>query len=1061
MTAPPIANTAAFPDVDDDFQGSRAPLPLEQLESQARQLAAGHALIGEGSPRRELLARLEANAARLEQIYKELSEEGLAEAAETASEEWLRDNHYVVRAQLIEIRRNLPRKYYVELPRLTSGRWQRYPRVYVFARDFVAHTAGRFNQESLRRFADAYQEVTPLTIGELWAIPIMLRVALVEHLCTLAVQTLRAKQEREAARKFASTLLEATEQAETPLHLAAKASTTFVVEILHNLRDQSVASTAAWRWLQTRLTARGQSADEVLRLEHQREAIDQLSIANIISTMRVLSALDWPVFVEGVSRVERILRRDPARAYADMDRPTRDRYRRSVEQLSRRSKVDELTVAEQAIGLAEAARRERPGVDRSHHVGYYLISRGRFELEQALNYPPLLVERLSRLAFKHPVLGYLGGLVVTTAVFEASLLIYARNQQASAAMLIFVALVTILPVTELAVSFLNTILTTIVPPRPLPKLALRNGVPDELRTVVAVPTILSSPARVRELVDALEVRALANHDENLRFALLTDFPDADAEWLPTDQELLDLAIDAMTALNAQHGSERFYLLHRKRQWNPSGSNWMGWERKRGKLHEFNRLMRGATDTSFSVHVGSIEQLQSMQYVITLDADTDLPLDAARKLVGTLAHPLNRARFDPATGRVTEGYGVLQPRVAIGAVSASSTTFAEVFSGHVGLDPYTTAVSDIYQDLFGEGSYVGKGIYDIDAFERALEGRVPDNALLSHDLFEGLFARVALCTDLEVIDEYPSHYLTWTARVHRWVRGDWQLLPWLGRTVPTAGNTRARNVLSAISRWKIADNLRRSLLPPALIALLTAGWLVLPGGPSLWTGTAFLVLFFPAYVQWGQTFANRARGVRLRDHLSAERDNLLASLHQVLLHSAFLAHQSVVLVDAIARTLARLVSGKRLLEWETAADTAAKLEVARPEVFRRLWTAPAIAAALGAVVVLLEPSSIVWAFPVLLLWFLAPAFAYRTGLPRARREATLEPAERREFRKTARLTWRFFEEMVGADDNWLVPDNYQENRPEPIAHRTSPTNVGLQMMATVAAWDLGTYRQRSA
>jgi cellobiose phosphorylase len=1055
-TQNPQAANPALPDFDDDYPGARAPLPLEQLESHARQLAAEHGETGGAGPRRELLARLERNAARLEQVYKKLSDEAFAATAETPSEEWLRDNHYVVRAQLLEIRRNLPRKYYQELPTLTKGRWRRYPRVYVFARDFVAHTAGRFDQESLRRFADGYQDVTPLTIGELWAIPIMLRLALVENLCGLAAQTLRARQEREAARAFATGLLQERERTQSPFQAAAKASSTFLVEMLHNLRDQSVASTAAWRWLQTRLNARGQSADELLRIEQQREAIDQLSIANIIGTMRALSALDWPTFVEAVSRVERILRRDPAAAYADMDRQTRDRYRKCVEQLARRSEdTDELTIAERAIAFAERAVRERPELDRAHHVGYYLISRGRFELEKAVGYRPTANELIARLAFRYPALGYLGTLVFLTALFEASILTYSKNNGASGWMMLLVALVTLVPISELAVSFLNTILTTIIPPRPLPKLALRNGVPAELSTIVAVPTILSSPERVRELVEALEVRSLANQDDNLRFALLGDFPDADAQTLDSDRHIVETAAEMITALNVRYGAERFFLLHRKRQWNAAEQRWMGWERKRGKLHEFNVLLRGGRDTSFEPLVGDIERLRNVRYVITLDSDTDLPLDAGRKLVGTLAHPLNRARFDPASGRVTEGYGILQPRVAISAVSASSTTFSQVLSGHVGLDPYTTAVSDVYQDVFQEGSYVGKGIYDVEAFERALENRAPDNALLSHDLFEGLFARVALCTDLEVIDDYPNHYLTWVARLHRWVRGDWQLLPWLGRYVPVHGGGRVRNTLPAIARWKLFDNLRRSLLPPSLMLLLATGWMLLPGGPSLWSGTAFLVLFFPAYVQWGQTFTNRARGVRLSDHLRAERDNLLSSLHQVLLHSAFLAHQSIVMLDAIGKTLLRLWTRRHLLEWETAADAATRLKrVDRSEVVGRMWTALAIAALLGVAVLVARPGSLLWAVPVLALWATSPYLAYQTGLPRVDSRRDLDARERRELRRTARLTWRFFESVTGPADNWLVPDNYQEDRPDPIAHRTSPTNIGLQMMSAVSAWDLG-------
>jgi cyclic beta-1,2-glucan synthetase len=1039
---PPPEIQSSQPTSIDDFEPARAPLPVEQLESRARELGTLHGETGTRAPRRELLATVDANADRLEQVYRNLADHDRQQPLETPSEEWLRDNHYVVRAQLLEIRRNLPRKYYEQLPRLTSGRWRGYPRVYAFAREFVAHTAGRFDEELLRRFADAYQDATPLTIGELWAIPIMLRLALVESLCALATRTLRAKQDRASARAFASELLETGSK--PAFRRGEQVSLTFLVEVLHSLRDQSVASTAAWRWLQAILETRGQTADEILRAEQQREAIDQLSIANIISTMRALSALDWPVFVEAVSRAERILRRDPVGAYGGMDRATRDRYRKSVEQLSRRSRVDELMVAERAIEFAETARRERPESERTHHVGYFLISRGRFELEQVLRYSPTAAERLARLVFRHPAIGYLGSIAITTAVFETSLLMYAHNNGASPALMLLVALVTILPISELAISFLNTILTTLIPPRALPKLALEGGVPADLRTVVAVPAMLSSPTRVKELVDSLEVRALANCDENLEFALLADLPDADAESLPGDQPLIDLAAELVTALNAQHDSPRFHLLHRRRLWNASERRWMGWERKRGKLHEFNRLIRGARDTSFIAHIGDMSRLGSVRYVITLDADTDLPLDGGRKLVGTLAHPLNRPRFDAAGDRVVEGYGILQPRVTIGAISASATTFSEVFSGQVGLDPYTTAVSDVYQDLFGEGSYVGKGIYDIDAFERALGSRVPENALLSHDLFEGLFARVALCTDIEVFDDYPTHYLTWASRLHRWIRGDWQLLPWLLSVR-----------LSAIARWKILDNLRRSLLAPSLILLLLAGWIVFPGGPSLWTGTMFLVLFFPAYVQWGRAVTSRVRGVGFRDHLRAQRANLAASLHQLFLTSVFLAHQAVVSLDAILRTLARLITRRHLLEWETAADSAARLSVRSPaDVFRRMWFAPVLAVGLLAAVWWFAPANLRWAAPVAVLWMVSPVFAYRTGVRKTDRQTSLDARAQREFRRAARLTWRFFEEMSSAADHWLVPDNYQEDRADRIAHRTSPTNIGLQIMATLSARDLG-------
>ena len=444
----------------------------------------------------------------------------------------------------------------------------------------------------------------------------------------------------------------------------------------------------------------------------------------------------------------------------------------------------------------------------------------------------------------------------------------------------------------------------------------------------------------------------------------------------------------------------------------------------------------------------------MRYVITLDSDTDLPLDAGRKLVGAIAHPLNRPRFNPRVGRVTEGYGILQPRVSISAVSASRSKFAQVFSGHVGLDPYTTAVSDVYQDLFQEGSYVGKGIYDVDAFERALAGRVPENALLSHDLFEGLFARVALCTDLEVIDDYPGHYLTWTGRLHRWARGDWQLLP-LAMVQNTPRRRRTRKERAPDNRT-LEGCRQPAAEPPAASAHSAArgrlACVARRAGRVDRHGVSRA--FFPAYVQWGQSFTNRIHGVRLGDHLRAERATLVSSLQQVFLTSAFLAHQALVMVDAIGRTLVRLaISRRHLLEWEPAADAAARLEGDWVRVFRRMWTAPALAIALGLLVWTFNPANLLWALPVVALWTTSPVWAYRTGLPRTRR-IELDDDQRAELHRTARLTWRFFEELVKPGDNWLIPDNYQEKRPDPIAHRTSPTNIGLQLLAAVSAWDFG-------
>ncbi|MQA29217.1 MAG: hypothetical protein GEU82_05165 [Luteitalea sp.] len=1034
-----------------------------QLAEHARAMAMAQAMTtADPSRARPLLPRLEKSAERLEHAYQFFSAIARSDPQPVPAEDWLRDNYHIVQDQIREVRRDLPRKFYIELPKLVDGPSGGYPRVYPIACELIVHTASRLDLETVIDFISAYQEVTPLSIGELWAVPIMLRLALVEELRRLSDGVVAARSSREQARKWASAAAAIAPDAEDALDellhsqvdASGRLSSAFVVELLQWLRDQPPSATPAWLALQRALEAQDDSPEELLRVEHQREASVQLAMGNAITSMRLMSAIDWPVFVDRVSLVERILRRDPAGAYAEMDFPTRDRYRHSVEQLAKGSKQPESEVAEKAIELARGASSADPHNDRRHHVGYYLISRGRFTLEEHLRYHPKVRERLARFFFRHPAIGYLGTISLGTALGVASLIAYAGRQDASALDLWLVAVCVLLPVSELAISLINSVLTSQIPPRQLPKLAMRDGIPEYDRTIVVVPAIVDSEAHLLTLLHDLEVRFLANRDPFVHFALLSDFPDSRRAEEEGDESLVQVGLNRVEELNREHGPDRFYLLHRRRQWNGSESRWMGWERKRGKLVELNRLLRGATDTTYLPPAGSLTILRSMRYVITLDSDTQFPLEAARQLVGTLSHPLNRPRFDPELQRVTEGYSVLQPRVGVGVDSASRTSFAQVFAGHVGVDPYTTAVSDVYQDLFHEGNFVGKGIYDIDAFQAALDGRVPENTLLSHDLFEGLYARTGLCTDIHLVDDYPSNYLAYSARQHRWVRGDWQIVRWLWRTVPDGNGRPVRNTLPAIARWKILDNLRRSLLPVALVVLLLAGWTVLPGSSMVWAGLALLVLAFPAYVQVGRSLSSRVRGVPLREHVLAERDNLVTSALQAFLSTVFLLHQSFAMIDAIGRTLVRmLVTRKHLIEWMTA-DRSTHVAVSATAVLQRMAGTPLAAAALALAVGLTSPGRLPLALPVVILWAISPALSYATGLPLRRQRVPLRRADRQSLRVLARRTWRFFDDLVGPADHWLIPDNLQENRRELIAHRTSPTNIGLQLLSTLTAYDCG-------
>ncbi len=1033
-----------------------------QLEAHAARIAATHVVSANPRRGRPLLPQLDRSAERLDESYLFLSAALREDAQPVGSEDWLRDNHHVVQDQIRDIRQHLPRKYYLELPKIADGEFQGYPRVYLLARELIAHTAGRIDLDAVVDFTAAYQRSSELSIGEVWAVPIMLRLGLIEELQRLAEGVVDARRHREKARAWHRRLSDTTEWSDDTIgrlledgrHEGGRLSPAFVVELLQWLRDQPLTAAATWQALHRALEAQDDSADEMLRLEHQREAADQLAIGNVISSMRLVSSIDWTLFFERVSVVEQILRQDPSGAYGLMDFPTRDRYRHAVEGLARRAHKPEAAIARAVVEVAAAAKGQDPGHDRRHHVGYYLISRGRLQLEPDLDYSPSVRERVARFMFKHPVLGYLGTIAALAAIAVGSFTAYAARHGGTATELWLVALVALLPVSELAIHIVHLVVNAQVPPRPLPKLSLRDGIPPGYRTMIVVPAIVDSAAKVSALIDALEVRFLGNRDENLHFGLLSDFADADSASRPEDDEILARARAGVDALNQRYGGERFFLFHRERRWNPGEGRWIGWERKRGKLVEFNRLLRGATDTSFIAVQGDLAILPSIRFVITLDSDTQLPMEAAARLIGTLAHPLNLPRFDPAVGRVTEGYGVLQPAVGVDLVSANASVFAKVLSGHVGVDPYTTAVSDVYQDLFHEGSYVGKGIYDVDAFEAALANRVPENRLLSHDLFEGSYARAGLSTDIQLLDDYPSHYLSFAARQHRWARGDWQIARWLWRTVPDAAGRPVKNALPVIARWKILDNLRRSLLSPSLLILFVAGWTLLPGSAVVWTLLGLLVLAFPAYSQLARSLSSRVRGVPIALHIAAERDSVITSMRQSLLWACLVPHQAWLMTDAIARTVWRLLITRRhLLEW-VSADRLAGLKRTPGIVFRAMWVAPVLAAIAGVLVWRLAPAHLPLAVPLILWWMASPVIVYLTGRPVPDARQVMSDADRADLRKIARRTWLFFEALLSPADHWLVPDNYQEDRDDVVAHRTSPTNIGLQLISTLAAYDFG-------
>jgi cyclic beta-1,2-glucan synthetase len=1046
---------------------------MERLEQHAESLAAAQVITGEISQGRPFISQVLDNGRVLLNCYRSIARAIQEGHAIPPAAEWLVDNFHIIDEQLREIRDDLPPGYYRLLPKLASGHLQGYPRVLGVAWAFVAHTDSRFEPEALRRFVAAYQRVQPLTIGELWAVAITLRVVLVENLRRMAERMVSSRAARQEADVLAdsllgpggqSVILPALQQLEkAPLEMS------FAVQLVQRLRDLDPKVGPVLLWLDQRLALAGTTADEIVRAEHQQQGAMSVSVRNIITSMRLISEFDWPEFFETVSLVDEVLRKDTA--FAEMDFSTRDDYRHAIENLALGSNLSEMEVAHRVVRRVKQQRRgpgEGPAdfneasAERQSEPGYHLISRGRAAFEKEIGFHVSWKRWLLRLYIRSAVPGYLANIALVSAIILFLPLLIAHARGLSTRELFLIGFLAAVPASDLAIALINRAVMGLLGPRRLPRLELRLGIPEHLRTIVVMPTLLTTAAEVAEHVENLEVHYLANPDGDLRFALLTDWLDAPNETMPADDDLFAVARDGIDRLNKKYRTlsgdiDRFFLLHRKRMWNECDGKWMGWERKRGKLHELNQLLRGSTTTTFVAAGDLPSNLTGVRYVITLDSDTRMPRGAAARLVGTMAHPLNRPRFSEHEGRVVEGYAIVQPRITPSLpIGHPSTLCQRIYSGPGGIDPYSSAVSDVYQDLFQEGSYTGKGIYDIDAFEMALAGKVPENALLSHDLFEGIFCRVALATDIELFEEFPSRYETITSRQDRWARGDWQLLPWLfGRNHRGAKNRKPTKI-PVIGRWKIFDNLRRTLSAPAALLTLVAGWLLPPASPWVWTLFILAIVAIPPLLPFFNGFRPRRKGISLRSHFLGVFNDLGLGASQIGLTLTFLAYQSWLMIDAILRTLGRLfITHRNLMEWVTAAQSKFSTKSKLSGIYMHM--AGGVLVGLVCAVILLFSHLRIWvaATPILILWAAAPAVAlWISRVPRAHKENELSLADADALRLIARRTWRFFEAFVTPEDHDLPPDNFQEMPKPVIAHRTSPTNIGLYLLSTVCARDLG-------
>jgi cyclic beta-1,2-glucan synthetase len=1047
-----------------EARGYSEKLSQSQILEHARRHAGEQQVDTKSAPNIRLLRRLTETRHWFRQVCVVLGTASRLEQKATPIADWILDNEYILEENARDILLNLPPRFFRKLPSLASDPYPGLPCIYGLAKNLVNHLDLRLDRENISAFLEAHQSVRTLTIGELWAIPQMLRIALIESIQGLAFSALADLRDRQLADFWANRLIAANRRHSNQLFALLSELTEsetnpspyFAVQLINLLYDEAAVLSPVQDWLVRTLKY---PLSELYQRELTRQAREQLTCGNAFTSLRLLTLLDWREIFEKLSRVEQLLRFDPAGIYPGMDFATRDRCRRAVEAIALAADRPEHEIAEHVITLAKKEKETQTGTQLRHHVGTWLLGEGRAELAELLVFRENYRHRFLAWIHVHHSAVYLGTIGLVFILFLSLITLFALppffGPTGQPAANFFALLLLALPLSQLAIEVTNYLITRLLPPRPLAKMDFADsGIPDNFRTLVVVPMMLSDRETVRSEVENLQIRYLANKENNLLFGLFSDFTDAETRSLKEDDNLLQEAKEQLEALNQRHGKERFFLFHRQRCWSESEQKFIGWERKRGKLEELNRLIDGTRPENSPplVYVGNVDHLVNIRFIITLDSDTQLPHGTARRMIETLAHPFNQPRFDDSGEIVAGSYTIIQPRVSPTLTSTSVSTFSRLFADAIGINPYTETISDVYQDLSGEGSYQGKGIYDVRAFSRIVSGRFPENRILSHDLLEGAHVRAGLASDIELFDDFPPNYQSYTRRTHRWIRGDWQIGAWIFPRVPLADGGRGPNPLSLLNRWKILDNLRRSLLPAANIVLLLASWFMSAGMAASAIVVVGLQLIFHPLAQ-PFTMATTLKGLKYLDIRKVGHDILRA-----LTDAALLPHQAAVSLDAIVRVgYRRLISGRHLLQWTAQAASLSGHNGDRSSLFVAGLACGSFFSVITALILFfVAPKSLPLAAPWLGLWFFSPLVGWYINRPPGapQSDSPLPEMDRRLLGQVARRTWRFFSTFVGDNTSWLPPDNYQVAHQDRLAMRTSPTNIGLWMTSTLAAYDSG-------
>ncbi len=926
------------------------------------------------------------------------------------SGEWLLDNYYLIEEQVDIIKKELTLEKYKTLPSVDGV-----SRIYIIAKELVNYTDANITENTIERFIMAYQTKKNLMMDELWIFPIMLKIALIEYIKKLCERITVSQFQKFKVESLIERIIKNKPQSEQRFYkyknitICAEA-TSYVEYLLYVLKKYGNDGYEYINILENEINKIGTTTSDVIKVEHYDQALRRVSMGNSITSIRSISRFNWVHLFERINSIDKILKQD--KWYSKLDFDTRNMYREEIKNIAKISKTSEIYVATKVIEICEDGE----------HIGKFLIGNDKEKLFKELGG----TRGMHKQSITLKTFEYIIAIYLPTILFS---ILLAKEK-------FFIA---IIPLSEIFVYIINRILSRTVKPQPLPKI---EEISEDVNTFVVVPTLLNSAERVKNIFSSIERYYIGNEMDNLYFALLGDVSEVDFEKMSYDDEVITVGKNEAKRLNEKYGKEIFFFLYRRRVYNEKQGKWLGYERKRGMLTEFNSLLLTGNSGTFQVNTIGKEILdKKIKYVITLDADTELVLESAKKLIGIMEHPLNKPVIKD--GIVTSGYGIVQPRVGISIESATSSIFSKILAGSGGIDIYSTAESNVYQDVFGEAIFTGKGIYNVEIYQKVLDGEIPDNAVLSHDLLEGSYVRCGLATDVLLIDGFPSRVNSYMVRQARWTRGDWQIIKWL-----------FSKKINALSKYKIFDNLRRSLVDISLLVMFFSGYFLIP----------LLVIFFPFIAECIEKLFHKITSINdaSKDYIKIKNKDyipvikgLKGSLYRCTLQLLFLPYKSVLLLEAIVVTIYRMtISKKHLLEWLTAADAEKVLGKDIKSFWREMLISPMIGFLLVESSLIYNSVPIEATFSLFLIWLTMPVISFLIGVENTRKTEEINSNEKEELMKIAKRTWQYFDDYMNVENNFIPPDNYQENRKEKVAKRTSSTNIGLGLLAIISANDLG-------